>query len=156
MKKTRQLHLWIGLICSVFILFESITGLLLSEKSLLGLGGGMEGRPPQAAAGTNAANLNTDTANTAGTDATGQNAKDGSASQGGRPPFGGEGGGGNSSFIGIVKGLHEGRVGQTDVRWLIDLTAIGMVVLTLTGITLSIKTLRAQSVQRKRRALSEG
>src|SRR3954463_7086002 len=36
MKKTRQAHLWIGLICSIFILMESITGLLMNEPWLIG------------------------------------------------------------------------------------------------------------------------
>lgn len=146
MKKTRQLHLWIGLICSVFISLQSITGLLLSEKALLGLGGDMEGRP-QMAAGMNAPNTKSSDSATS----TDQTASEGAAAipQGDRPQFGD--GGSDNSFIGIVKGLHEGKIGQTNVRWLIDLTAIGMIVLTVTGITLSIKTLRAQRIQRKRR-----
>lgn len=147
MKKTRQLHLWIGLICSVFILLESITGLLLSEKGLLGLGGEMGGRP-QAAAGMNV--TSTKSSNSAASNV--QTVSEGAATapQGDRPQ---QFGGGNNSFLGIVKGLHEGRIGQTDVKWLIDLTAIGMIVLTVTGITLSIKTLRAQRIQRKRRSV---
>jgi hypothetical protein len=152
MKKIRQLHLWIGLICSVFILIESITGLLLSEQSLLGSGGDMKGRPTQAAAGLNAP-MKGDRTSSAD-----QNAS-GAAPQGSRPQFGGDGAirqGGDTSLMGIIKGLHEGKIGTTNVRWLIDLTAIGMIVLTLTGITMSIKTLRAQSIQRKRRAVAEG
>ncbi|MEW9699375.1 PepSY-associated TM helix domain-containing protein [Paenibacillus sp. SI8] len=152
MKRTRQLHLWIGLICSVFILLQSITGLLLSEKALLGLGEGMEGRPPQSVAGMNGST----TANSGNGDAGQTSADDKSAAQANRPQFGGDReGGGNTSFIGIVKGLHEGKIGQTNVKWLIDLTALGMIVLTATGIMLSIKTLRAQSIQRKRRAAAE-
>ncbi|OOE06388.1 hypothetical protein BO219_00970 [Anoxybacillus kestanbolensis] len=43
MKKTRNLHLWIGLICSVFLLLEAVTGLLLTERWLMGMGGHSHG-----------------------------------------------------------------------------------------------------------------
>ncbi|MFL6556883.1 MAG: hypothetical protein ACJ8MO_12270 [Bacillus sp. (in: firmicutes)] len=36
MKNTRKAHLWIGLICSIFILIESVTGLLMNEPWLIG------------------------------------------------------------------------------------------------------------------------
>jgi hypothetical protein len=156
MKKTRQLHLWIGLICSVFILIESITGLLLSERSLLG-SGGMEMRSPQAIS------QNTTDGSNAPTAVSGDHASDITApagtvdqsqaapSQGNGQAFKGGAEGGANSLLGIIKGLHEGRIGSTNVKWLVDLTAIGMIFLTVTGITLSIKTLRGQSVRRKKR-----
>ncbi|UUZ85896.1 hypothetical protein LJK88_22030 [Paenibacillus sp. P26] len=37
------------------------------------------------------------------------------------------------------------------MKWLADLTAIAMIILTSTGIALSIQTLRAQSMSRKKR-----
>ncbi|UUZ85897.1 PepSY domain-containing protein [Paenibacillus sp. P26] len=58
MRKYRQLHLWIGLICSVFILVESVTGLLLSEPWLMG-SQQMEQRMPVAAAAANGSAANT-------------------------------------------------------------------------------------------------
>jgi hypothetical protein len=36
MKKTKRAHLWIGLIASILILAESITGLLMNETWLIG------------------------------------------------------------------------------------------------------------------------
>ncbi|STO36655.1 Uncharacterised protein [[Flavobacterium] thermophilum] len=36
MRKMRNLHLWIGLISSIFLLVEAVTGLLLSEPWLIG------------------------------------------------------------------------------------------------------------------------
>jgi hypothetical protein len=82
------------------------------------------------------------------------------AQQGNRPAFNGAGGPGPgqgeaNSVAGIIKGLHEGKIGNTNVKWLIDLTAIGMIFLTITGIILSIKTLRAQSISKKKRRTAE-
>jgi uncharacterized iron-regulated membrane protein len=36
MKRIRQAHLWIGLITSIFLLMEAVTGLLLAEPWLIG------------------------------------------------------------------------------------------------------------------------
>jgi hypothetical protein len=65
----------------------------------------------------------------------------------GRPQQGQQG----SSFVGFIHGLHEGRIGSTNVKWLADVAAVGLMILTLTGISLSIQTLRAQNRSRKRR-----
>ncbi|WP_261303217.1 PepSY-associated TM helix domain-containing protein [Paenibacillus andongensis] len=163
MKRTRQLHLWIGLICSVFILIQSITGLLLSEKWLTG-SGGAEMRPPGAmtqgmtngnstgAAPSNQSS-NSMTPSTAGDQGTS------GATQRDRPAFNGPGPGpgqdGANSLTGFIKGLHEEKIGNTNVKWLVDIAAISMIFLTITGIILSIKTLRAQGISRKKRRTLE-
>ncbi|GAA4833800.1 hypothetical protein GCM10023310_09070 [Paenibacillus vulneris] len=153
MKRTRQLHLWIGLICSIFILIESVTGLLLSERWLVG-SGGMDMKPPQAitqsaAAGQDSGASDQASANTGRALA---NRPDGASDTANRQAFkGGDRGGEAGGVMGVIRGLHEGRIGQTDVKWLVDLTAVGMIVLTVTGITLSIKTLRAQSISRRKK-----
>jgi hypothetical protein len=146
MKRTRQLHLWIGLICSVFILFESITGLLLSEKWLIGAGE-TDMRPPGAIS---------QSTNSMNPPAAGDQGAAG-ARQGNRPALNGPGPGqdGANSLTGIIKGLHEGKIGNTNVKWLVDIAAISMIFLTITGIFLSIKTLRAQGIQRKKRRVLE-
>jgi len=161
MKKTRQLHLWIGLICSVFILVQSITGLLLSEKWLTG-SGGTEMRPPGAMS-QGMTNGNSDGAapanqsNNSMTPATAGDQGASGAIQGNRPAFNGPGPGqdGANSLTGFIKGLHEGKIGNTNVKWLVDIAAISMIFLTITGIILSIKTLRAQGIQRKKRRALE-
>jgi hypothetical protein len=117
MKNSRQLHVWIGLLCSVLILIESITGLLLSEPWLMGMDGKREMKPPRAVL-VNGSGL----------------------------PEGG------NNLMGIVRELHEGRIGGMDVTWLADLAAVAMIILTVTGISLSIQTLRAQRL-RKRKTL---
>ncbi|MFC5468926.1 PepSY-associated TM helix domain-containing protein [Cohnella suwonensis] len=168
MKKTRQLHLWIGLICSVFILLQSVTGLLLSEKWILG-GEGEGGQRPafgqmqqmsqqDSGTGMGSGTDNGGVADGSSYDASAAGSGDSSQSQdtdgmpGGQAGFGMRGPGGEGSgTIGFIKNLHEGKIGDTDVSLLIDAAAIGMIILTLTGIILSIKTLRAQRRSRLKR-----
>jgi hypothetical protein len=61
---------------------------------------------------------------------------------------GGEGGAGVTNFI---RNLHQGRIGNTNISWVMDITAIGMIILTITGIVMSTKVLAAQNVRRKKR-----
>ncbi|MFL6554997.1 MAG: PepSY domain-containing protein, partial [Bacillus sp. (in: firmicutes)] len=61
---------------------------------------------------------------------------------------------GQGSIMSTIRGLHEGRIGNTDVKWLIDLTAVALMILTGTGIYLSIKVLAAESRRKKRQAES--
>jgi hypothetical protein len=146
MRKTRQFHLWIGLICSVFILIEAVTGLLLLEPQLLG-GSGVQGAPPQQMQrqqprNAGAASSDTNAASPAG------RADAGSFPRNSNMGPGGEGGAGATNFI---RNLHEGRIGSTDIGWVMDITAIGMIILTTTGIVMSTKILAAQSGRRRRR-----
>jgi hypothetical protein len=128
-----QLHLWIGLLTSILILIEAVTGLLLSEPSLMG----QSSRPDmKMVMQGGAANNQSQGATEDGGGQTGNSIS--------RPQQG-------SSFVGFIHGLHEGRIGSTNVKWLADVAAIGLIILTLTGISLSIQTLRAQSRSRKRR-----
>lgn len=146
-EKTKQLHLWIGIISSVFILIESITGLLMTEPWLIGgadrengMRGDM-GRPAftqQADAGGQGGGGQASTTDTSRSDA---NSADKRGFEGRMLP---PGGGGND-LSGFIRNLHKGMINGTDVSWLIDLTAIAMIALTVTGIYLSIKTLRAQN-----------
>jgi hypothetical protein len=169
MRKTRQLHLWIGLICSVFILIEAVTGLFLLEPQLLGGSGGNLGGPPQmrqqqpqtpTTSGVDANAASPDARANAGTSGPGRagGAGEGFAGRGGAGggfpgggfPGGGGAGGGGSGAINIIRNLHEGRIGSTNIKWVMDIAAIGMMILTITGIVLSTKTLAAQRVRRKK------
>lgn len=38
--------------------------------------------------------------------------------------------------------IHEGQIGSLDFRWLIDITALGIIILTLTGLYLSLPYLK--------------
>lgn len=182
MKKMRKAHLWIGLIASVLIFMESLTGLLVNEPWLIGqtqMGERGNFQPGQfrqgrmggtdQTAGLNQGQFNRQFQGQAGSGAQGQtDSQSGNQMQGqnGNSQFQGTNGGfgangnftrgfrgegtGQTSAIGIIRGLHEGRIGNTDVKWLIDLTAIAMMFLTGSGIYLSIKVLGAER-KRKRR-----
>lgn len=116
----RKVHLWVGLILAVILLMEAITGLILAEPWMVGQE--KTHRPPADF------RSNIEQGKTPGTE--------GSvglpASQGNRNARG------EFSVFGFVKGLHQGKVGNLDLKWVIDLSAIGLVVLTLTGIYLSL------------------
>ncbi|MCZ8523426.1 PepSY-associated TM helix domain-containing protein [Paenibacillus mucilaginosus] len=151
MRKYRQLHLWIGLICSVFILIESVTGLVLAEPWLIGGESRSGGRPPQAAAAAAPAG-----ASPAVAAVTAAAPAEGAGTGRGTQPAQQRGAEQGSSLMGIMHQLHEGRIGSTDLRWLVDVTAVAMIILTATGIMLSVQTLRAQSRSRKRRQGGQG
>jgi hypothetical protein len=186
MRKTKKAHLWIGLICSILILMESITGLLMNEPWLIGQSQG-EGRgnfqqaqmnqdSNSSTSGINQQNqMNQDNTSTSGTNQ--QNLMNGQsqpmsqnqannqtqnqASNNSNSQFPGPGGfsgkpmgdgtGTSGSLMGIIKGLHEGRIGTTNIKWLIDLTAIAMIFLTGSGVFLSIKILSAEKRKQKRK-----
>jgi hypothetical protein len=171
MKNTRKAHLWIGLICSIFILIESITGLLMNEPWLIGQtqmegnrgnfqpGQFNQGVGPQGATtnssqatgqtqsqnpASNQTQTNGQTQGQTGTNATGQFP--------GRMGAGGPGGeGGASSITSIIRGLHEGKIGTTNVKWLVDLVALAMIFLTGSGIYLSLKVLKADKKRKNRK-----
>jgi hypothetical protein len=157
MRKTRQLHLWIGLICSIFIFIEAVTGLFLLEPQLLGGSGGPGGFPQMQ-------QQRPQTPTTSGVDANaaspGARANAGGfAPNGMRGPGrggdagGGGAGGGGAGAIGFIRNLHEGRIGSTNIKWVMDIAAIGMMILTITGIILSTKTLAAQRVRRRKQKI---
>jgi hypothetical protein len=168
MKKMRKAHLWIGLICSIFILIESVTGLLMNEPWLIGQtqmegnkgnfqagqfnrGAGQQGAFPsdqnQAAGQTQQAQAPKANGQTQTNGQTqGQPGQNAAVQFGGRP--GGEGG--TSSITGIIRGLHEGKIGTTNVKWLVDLVAVAMIFLTGSGIYLSLKVLKADRKRKNR------
>ena len=164
MKKIRNLHLWIGLITSILILVESITGLLLSEPWLLG-GSSMEHRgmpasgftqqQAQGKQSTQGTQTDQATATAPNGDAAGsqQSATPAAGSQGFRGEGGAPGEKGGTGLAGFIRQLHEGRIGGTDLKIFADITALSMIFLTTTGIYLSYRVLRAQRIARSKKAL---
>lgn len=138
-KKCRQLHLWIGLFTSLLILMEAVTGLLMVEPWLIGAN-----RPPA----EQRMQLGK----------TGPGAFAGEAGAYGRPAGAGAGQGRNAggagrqnSLMAFIKGLHSGKIGNTDISLFLDIAAVAMIVLTTTGIIMSINVLRAQARAAKKR-----
>lgn len=155
MKFTRKVHLWIGLITSLFLLIEAVTGLLLAEPWLIGqsqpkdrmegerfevrgeMSGGsfLNGEAGQAL--PNSGEMTSE-----GNVLNGENAREAGQVFPKKED--------QNSFFGFIRGLHEGRLGEVDIRWMIDVAAISMIILTATGIYLSIKILKAESKRKKR------
>lgn len=136
-RKMRNLHLWIGLITSVIILMEAVTGLMLAHPSLMG----MQSRAPimeKNSQFTSSGNQSMTTADqgttTANQSTTSQNSNPNT--EGSRKPEAG------NSLMGVVKGLHAGKIGNLNIQWVIDLSAISMIILTISGIYLSVRILR--------------
>lgn len=134
MRLSRQLHLWIGLLSTVFILIEAVTGFFMLEPGLLG----GNGSPPSHMA--RQAITEGGAAQTGTTDST--DSAEGSMIQ---RPAGKEGGGG---MMGLIKNLHKGRVGNVDLTLFMEITAVCMIALCITGIVLSIRILSAQRKSR--------
>lgn len=130
MKKNRQLHLWIGLLTSVLILIEAVTGLLMNEPWLMGL------NKPSPEQHVEYEQVQTD------------GFSEGEGVEEERHFNPSEQG---NSMLGVVRNLHAGRIGDKNVRFLLDIISLGLIVLTITGITMSIKRLRAQSATNRKK-----
>ncbi|WP_312470078.1 PepSY-associated TM helix domain-containing protein [Neobacillus sp.] len=164
MKKMRKAHLWIGLIASVLIFIESVTGLLMNEPWLIGQSQIEVGRgnfqPGQFNQGQATQGTTPDSGQANGqTDGQwqGQNGFNGGGQFQGQRGFGGNGNfnGGfrareSQGMLGTIRSLHEGRIGNTNIKWIMDLAAIAMIFLTGSGIYLSIKVLRAERKRKNR------
>ena len=48
-----------------------------------------------------------------------------------------------NNLMGFIKALHSGKVGNTDLSVFLDIVASALIILTTTGIILSIKRLKA-------------
>jgi len=57
--------------------------------------------------------------------------------------------------MGFIRQLHEGRIGNTNLKLFVDIAAIGLIVLTVSGIVMSVQTLRAQRKMRQRAAAAD-
>lgn len=160
MKKMRKAHLWIGLIASVLIFMEALTGLLMNEPWLIGQSQVQGGRGNFQPGQFNQGQTGTGTfpgSGQANGQVDGQAGFNGNGQFQGRSGFGnranfnpGVRGGESQGFTGIIRNLHAGRIGNTDVKWLIDLAALAMMFLTGSGIYLSYNILRADRKRKKR------
>jgi hypothetical protein len=129
----RKLHRWVGLILALVLLMESVTGLILAES---GLWGQEKSRPPMANPPSNSEQNKSAEVRNDNPPHTRTNRE--------TPPTNG------LNVFGIAKGLHQGRLGEWNAKWLVDLAAIGMIFLNLTGIYIAIPILRARSNRKGR------
>ncbi|GMB08778.1 PepSY-associated TM helix domain-containing protein [Thermolongibacillus altinsuensis] len=167
MKKTRNLHLWIGLICSVFLLLEATTGLLLTERWLMGMKGhshGAHGEGDHAHHhhGTLSMIDAVKKANKSGAfsmDEVGVvmnhgmymvRLNDDKGTLVTIAPDGTVVSKEANAFSSFVRSVHVGSLGIWN-RIMIDAVAISIIILTGTGIYLSAKILRAQAKAKQRR-----
>lgn len=120
----RKVHLWLGLILAVFLLVEATTGLILSSPALIGAnqayhtasGTAQQQRHEKQVVPVNAG--------------IGQANSELSA---------------DVSSLVFVKELHQGIIYNKNFRWIVEIIAVSIIVLTLTGIYLSIPFLKAQA-----------
>lgn len=173
MKKVRRAHLWIGLIASVLIFIEAFTGLLMNEPWLVGQqsenrGVFLNGQGFNGNGNFQQGQLNQGQGNQGNSSMDqGQGNSGNLQSQGGFRRNGQFGAGKNgfsgngsfrglrqnqNTFLGIIRQLHEGRIGNTNIKWLMDLAALALMFLTGSGIFMSIKILRAESKRKNRSA----
>ncbi|PFP25744.1 hypothetical protein COJ96_18455 [Bacillus sp. AFS073361] len=165
-----------SLIASIFIFIESLTGLLMNEPWLIGqtqFEGGKgnfqpgqfnQGERPQGMNGGFEQGNQQNSGPQGGGPFQGQaNGQNGNGQFQGQREFRGNGNlpegirgqrPGQGSIMSIIRGLHEGRIGNTNVKWLIDLTAVALMILTGTGIYLSMKVIAAENKRKKRQAES--
>lgn len=140
MKTWRRLHLWVGLLVALLVLLEAITGLFLNEPWLIGINRPSPGQ---------ADNLGNATGNHAGRIMLDDDRWPGRrAWQGGPPDYAG----GQSELMKVIRGLHTGKLANADLSVLLDITAIGLIILTVTGIILAITVIRAQLRSKMRKA----
>jgi hypothetical protein len=118
----RKLHLWLGLVLSVFLLIEATTGLILAEPMLIGANKAY----PAGSVNTKIGGNNSDTNQP-------ENVRTEHLSQVS----------GEVNILVFIKQIHQGIIYNKNFRWIIDITAVSIIILTLTGIYLSAPVLRA-------------
>ncbi len=126
MKKIRDLHLWIGLFTSLLILIEAITGLLMLEPWLMGIDNTVSEQRGM--------HRNQSMDQSIAENIDGENFKPSSHGNG---------------ILSVVRSIHAGRIGNTDLSLLLDIVAIVLIILTITGMIMSIKILKARRSTRR-------
>ncbi|ANB60036.1 pepSY-associated TM helix family protein [Anoxybacillus amylolyticus] len=166
MRKMRNVHLWIGLITSLFLFIEAGTGLLLTERWLMGSSSG-HGQHSEHSSGHGEHLSMMDAVKKASESGAFDwndvsvvmnhgvymvKLNDDAGTMVTISPDGTVISKEANKFASIVRGLHVGQVGDMNIKWMLDVASISILVLTGTGIYLSVKILRAQS-KKKRKSL---
>ncbi|WP_169717822.1 hypothetical protein SPSIL_001980 [Sporomusa silvacetica DSM 10669] len=127
----RKLHLYLGLILVIVLLSEAITGLILAEPGLVG-----QEKPPMPAV-----RQSSKLAQEIAPESKGLTSQSQDQLQSNTKPVA-------SGIFGITRGLHQEKIGNLDLKWIVDLAAIGLILLTLTGKYLLFPALRSRRKNR--------
>jgi len=139
MKKARKIHLWIGLITSLLLFFQASTGLILMEPWIVGIEKNGQGQGwIQLEESRKGRVVDENENNNIQGNEYGFNRQDNE----------------DQGLHGIIKELHTGQIGNHDLSIVIDLTAVSIMILTATGIYLSIKILRGEHKRKKGKIIS--
>lgn len=168
MKRTRKLHLWIGLITSLLLFLEVGSGLLLTERWI------MSGGSRTSTSHEHTAHSGVETSKKLSmTDAIKKASETGAfnldkisvvMNHGAYivvlndakrttitiSPDGKIIGKESNGFAAFVRGLHVGQIGQVNIKWVLDIVSISLLFLTGTGIYLSLKIIRAKKRRPKK------
>ncbi|EIW21840.1 PepSY domain-containing protein [Pelosinus fermentans] len=126
----RNLHLWLGLALTLFLLIEAVTGLILSEPTLIGAG---------KTAHVQHSHISTEERKIPTNMNQNFTAEDSRKAEEHAKQISGD----VSSLV-FIKQLHQGIINSQNFRWIVNVIAIGIIILTLTGLYLSIPLLKAQ------------
>lgn len=167
MKRTRKLHLWIGLITSLLLFLEVGSGLLLTERWL------MSGSSHTSTSNEHTAHSGVETSKKLSmTDAIKKASETGAfnldqisvvMNHGAYmvvlndakrttitiSPDGSIIGKESNAFAAFVRGLHVGQIGEVNIKWVLDIVSISLLFLTGSGIYLSLKIIRAKKRSKK-------
>lgn len=146
MRRTiKKAHMWLGLILAIFILLEAVTGLIMVEPWVIG-----ESAQVHADGGSHPYIAEIGSGATGGTEPSSVESESSASSSvenkmERRPDTDREG----FSAAGLVRMLHQGRIGGLDLGFILDILAVGLVILTVTGIYLAIPLLRPPGSRRE-------
>lgn len=130
-QSARKIHLLVGLILAAVILTEAVTGLILAEPWLVGQGQQQRSQLP----------YESEQSQTTGNKSLTPGKQRAATASKPAP----------SSAFGLAKGLHQGKIGDLNLKWIVSITAIGLVILTLTGIYIAIPMLKPRRNRRTAR-----
>lgn len=116
MRIVRKIHLWVGILLSLILLCEGLTGFILAEP-------GMFAQPAPEIYPRQSGEQNAQTEL--------MSPRPGERNIANAPRE-------RNSILTTARMLHEGRIGNLNLRWLVALSGIGMAVLSLTGLYMAI------------------
>ncbi|EGL17833.1 MULTISPECIES: PepSY-associated TM helix domain-containing protein [Paenibacillus] len=179
--KTRKYHLWVGLIASIFIFVEALTGILLVHTSTMGFNKQVQTYEAPAASNSGQQTLNVAEAVLKASQSGAFDLSEARLVMNHTLGDGHHGQAGDykvrlrdddqtlyvidlygnvirkevNATNNFVRDLHFGELYGKDITWFVDIAAISIMFLTATGIVLSIRVLKAGSIRKSKRKKAE-